>query len=71
MANNKDMLRGVWSFVAWLTGFIVSLAVGFGLVGGVLTIPNVPSVVTLTAGWIVIVLAILGALLKLLDKFSK
>jgi hypothetical protein len=61
-------LAAVWGFVAWLTGVIVSLAVGFGLVTGTLFLPKIPLVVTMTAGWIVVVLTALGAVLALIDK---
>jgi len=30
----------LFSFVAWLTGVIVSLAVGFAMIGGTLTLPS-------------------------------
>jgi hypothetical protein len=76
MAKKKTMakagvLESLWSLVAWLTGILVSLAVGFGMIGETLTIPAIPTVVTVTAGWIVVVLAILGALLKIIDKLGK
>jgi len=65
------ILSGVWSFVAWLTGVIVSLAVGFGLVDGVLTIPYVPDFITHFAGWIVIILSLLGVSLAIIDKLHR
>jgi len=63
----NGILSGVWQFVLWLTGIIVSLAVGFGLVGGVLAVPWIPTIVTVTAGWIVVILTVLGVLLKIID----
>lgn len=56
------------SLVAWVTGLLVALAVGFGMVDGTLTIPGIHSVITEVAGWIVVVLALLGALLALINK---
>ena len=60
--------------IAWLTGVLVSLAVGFGMIitdpileRPVLTIPYIPTIVTIIAGWIVVlgvVISILSALLK-------
>jgi len=79
MAKNKTRavkeastaLSVLWGIIAWLTGFLVSLAVGFGMASGTLTIPSIPDVVTASAGWIVVVLAILGALIAIIDKISK
>ena len=74
MAKRKrggdNILTSLWSLIAWLTGILVSLAVGFGMISGTLTIPSIPIIVTAVAGWIVVVLALLGAVLKLIDKFS-
>ena len=70
-SGNSNALGSLWSFVAWITGVLVSLAVGFGMIGETLVIPSIPAVVTVTAGWIVVVLALLGALLKTIDVLSK
>ncbi len=64
-------VRGLLNFVLWLTGILVSLAVGFGMVDGTLNIPQVVSVVTSTAGWIIVVLKVLGAVLAIIEKISK
>jgi hypothetical protein len=69
--RKKGPLSGVWSFIMWLVGLLVSLAVGFGMTDGTLKIPLLPQVLTVTAGWIVVVLAILGVLLKLIDLASR
>lgn len=57
------------TFVAWLVGVIVSLAVGFGLVDGVLAVPYI-GIVNAIAGWIVVVVTLLGVLLALVSKFK-
>lgn len=58
MAKTKRVtLLGV---VAWLTGILVSLAVGFGMIGQTLTIPFIPAIVTVVAGWIVVIGAIIS-----------
>jgi len=58
--------------VAWLTGVIVSLAVGFAMIGGSLTIPWFDSigigVVTVIAGWIVVLTTVLSVILALLKQ---
>ena len=66
----KGMLASVWGFVAWLTGITVSLAVGSGLITHSLFIPWIPEIITETAGWIVVILTVLGAILAILDKYS-
>jgi hypothetical protein len=60
------------SFVAWLTGTLVSLAVGFAMIGGSLTIPWFDSigigVVTIVAGWIVVLTTLISIVLSLLKQ---
>jgi hypothetical protein len=67
MAKNKPV-SAVVSLVAWLTGVLVSLAVGFGMVGGVLTIPKIPLIVTVVAGWIVVILTVISVILAIADR---
>jgi len=58
--------------VAWLTGIIVSLAVGFAMVGGTLTVPEWIGGATaaMVAGWIVVVATILGAILAIIKAIK-
>ena len=66
-------LRNLWSFIIWISGVIVSLAVGFGMIGQngvpVLKVPYIPAIVTVTVGWVVVILTLLGALLAIIDRF--
>ena len=55
------------SFVAWLTGAIVSLAVGFALIDGTLSVPYI-GIVNVIAGWVVIVTTLLSVLLVLIRQ---
>ena len=65
------MLSALWGMLAWFTGVLVSLAVGFGMIDGTLKIPYVPFVVTEVAGSIVVILALLGAILAIIDTLGK
>jgi hypothetical protein len=64
-----NQFRIIVDIIAWATGIIVSLAVGFAMVGGSLTIPWLNSVgagiVTVVAGWIVVVTTIISAVMAL------
>lgn len=66
-----DALKGILGFVAWLTGILVSIAVGFGMIEGILEIPYIPLVVMKIAGSIVVVLALLGAVLAIIDRIGR
>ena len=55
----------VLNFVAWLTGIIVSLAVGFALIGGTLAVPYI-GVVNVIAGWVVVITTIISAIMIIL-----
>ena len=58
--KNKAMDLLIWS-----VGLLVTLAVAFGLIGKSLTIPYIPEIVTVVAGWAVVVMAIIGGIAKL------
>ncbi|MCK4552613.1 hypothetical protein KAT80_00215 [Candidatus Pacearchaeota archaeon] len=60
----------ILSFVAWLTGVIVSLAVGFAMIGGTLSLPTWlgGDTVAMLAGWIVVLTTALGVVLAILKK---
>jgi len=70
VTRTNNVLVSLWSLIAWLTGILVSLAVGFGMISGTLSIPRIPEIVTATAGWIVVILTVLGVLLKIIDKLG-
>ena len=66
MAKSKSNFAGkFFSFIVWLTGIIVSLAVAFGMINGVLTLPSWfgGEVVAYVFGWIVVVTTLLGVVL--------
>jgi len=56
------------NFVAWLTGVLVSLAVGFGMIDKVLTVQWILPSITVLAGWIVVVLTIVGVILAIANR---
>lgn len=66
----KTQSGRVLNLVAWLTGVIVSLAVGFAMIGGTLTLPwwLGGNVVALIAGWVVVVTTLISAVLAILQK---
>ena len=67
MAQGKPISNLV-HLAAWLTGVLLSLAVGFGTVDGILSIWWIPAVVTVIAGWIVVVLTIVSVVLAIANK---
>ena len=65
----------VLNLVAWITGAVVSLAVGFGMIDGVLGLPNwlggssvVGEFVVIAVGWIVVATTLVGAILAVLKQ---
>ncbi len=73
--RRNSPLREVWGFMIWLVGVLVSLAVGFGMTDDTLKIPFLSQmgggVIVMAAGWIVVILAIIGVILKVIDKASR
>lgn len=70
MAKKKITLKKLLNFFAWLTGIIVSLAVGFSMISGTLTLPNWlgGDIVAMVAGWVVVVSTFIGVLMAILSK---
>jgi hypothetical protein len=60
----------VLNLVAWLTGVIVSLSVGFAMIDGILGLPSYlgGSTVAMIAGWVVVITTLLGVVMALLKK---
>lgn len=68
MAKKEGIISKIVNLTAWLTGTLVSLAVGFGMADGVLTVRWIPGIMTVYAGWIVVVLAIASVILAIIDR---
>jgi hypothetical protein len=60
-------LKKFWTFIMWLVGLLVALAVGFGMTSGTLLIKWLPLIVTQVAGWIVIITTLIGVIMALID----
>lgn len=63
-------IRVFWEILIWIVGILVSLAVGFGMVSEVLSIPGIPYGLTAFAGWVVVVLTLLGLILAIIDYLT-
>ena len=53
---------------AWVVGVIVALAVGSGMIDSILTIPGIPEIITVVAGWVVVVGSIISVILAIFKK---
>lgn len=71
MAKVKP-ISGAINLLVWITGVLVSLVVGLGMVDGILTAEKllIPPVVTVWAGWIVVVLTIVSAIMAIIHKLQ-
>ena len=60
----------VLNFVAWLTGVLVSLSVGFAMTDGILSLPVWLGGVVLAkiVGWIVVITTLISAILAILNQ---
>ncbi|HNZ52505.1 MAG TPA: hypothetical protein PLT60_03525 [Candidatus Pacearchaeota archaeon] len=67
----RNFFTKFMNFIGWLTGVVVSLAVGFGMVDGVLSIKFIPDIVMKIFGWIVIVTTLIGVFIGIMKLFSK
>jgi len=53
---------------AWVVGVIVALAVGSGMIDSTLTVPGIPEIITVVAGWVVVIGAIISVILAIFKK---
>ena len=60
----------ILNFIAWLTGVLVSLSIGFAMMGGTLTLPTWlgGSVLAVIVGWVVVITTIVGAVMAILRQ---
>jgi len=56
------------AFIAWIVGILVSLAVGSGMIQGILDVPYIPEIITIIAGWIVVIGAIISVVAALFGR---
>jgi len=64
----QQMSYTLMNVIIWITGILVSLAVGFGMIYGTLAIPSIPNVITQIAGWIVVIGAIISIIMAIFGK---
>ena len=59
-------------FLAWLTGVVVSLSVGFAMIDNILSLPSYlgGTSVAMVAGWIVVITTAVTVILAVVHKFS-
>jgi len=67
MAKQQGGLLGL---IMWIVGVLVSLAVGFGMIDGVLTVRYIPLIVTAVAGWIVVIGTVIGVIMAIAKQIS-
>ena len=62
---------GLMGVIAWITGILVSLAVGFGMIAKTLTVPFLSAgnnIITVVAGWIVVIGAVISVIMVIFNK---
>lgn len=69
MAKNNTLMN----IITWLTAVIVSLSVGFGMIGGTLSLPDWlgGAALAVVAGWVVVVGTIISLLMVIVGALSK
>lgn len=60
----------VLNFVAWLTGVLVSLSVGFAMIDRILSLPTWlgGDVVAMIVGWVVVITTVISAVMAILNQ---
>lgn len=62
---NDNSLIGI---LIWIVGIIVALAVGSGMIEGILSIPMIPLIITIISGWVVVIGAVISVILAIFNK---
>ena len=68
--QERGVLTKLLQFLAWLTGVIVSLAVAFGMIDGILKVWFIPIGVTIFFGWVVVATTLLGVIIAIVNHIS-
>ena len=70
--KNSGALRTLLGFLAWLTGVVVSLSVGFAMIDNILSLPSYlgGTSVAMVAGWIVVITTVVSIVLAIVHRFS-
>ena len=65
-------VKTLLGFLAWLTGVVVSLSVGFAMIDNILSLPSYlgGTSVAMVAGWIVVITTVVSVILAIIHKFS-
>lgn len=66
----KQKAGNLLNFVAWITGVLVSLSVGYGMINGVLSLPFWlgGQIVARVVGWVVVITTLVSAVLAVLQR---
>jgi len=70
MKNKNSALTKILSFLVWIAGIIVSLAVGFALKDGTLSVPGL-GIINIIAGWVVIITTLIGVLISAISSLVR
>ena len=62
-------MEKILNLIMWLVGVLVSLAVGFGMISGTLTVPYIQVIVPI-AGWVVVVGTVIGVIIAIIQAAS-
>ncbi len=68
MAKGRGLVSTTINLTVWLTGILVSLAVGFGMIDGVLSVRWIPVTATMVAGWVVVILTLVSLVLAIVNQ---
>ena len=70
MASKRGTFTTIINLALWLTGVLVSLAVGFGMIDGILSVRWIPTTIIAIAGWVVVVLTLVSVLLAIISQIK-
>lgn len=62
------MENNLVGILTWIVGVLVSLAVGSGMIKETLLVPGIPAIITIIAGWVVVIGAIVSVILSIFNK---
>ena len=65
-------VKTLLGFLAWLTGVVVSLSVGFAMIDNILSLPSYlgGTTIAMVAGWIVVLTTVVSVILAIINRFS-
>ena len=68
MKNRSNLGHDVLRIIIWITSVLVALAVGLAMIDNAIAVSFIPSKIVSLAGWLIVIMAVVGALISVFSE---